>query len=189
MLAGWALLGLTLIAAAPAAYCTGQRVTDDFGALRYPNGQRVTDGLGKELYPNGTRVTNDYGDEIRSSNGARVRSASGDLLFPNGAPVKSASGQARDPNGQQVRTSTGTCYFETGVEMNPCQRIMPIRDRLAGGETAFYQLDIAGGAIDLRNVRYEFPSGAAVIALAADLAAGRLDRASIAAVCSSTRWP
>ena len=28
MLAGWALLGLTLIAAAPAAYCTGQRITD-----------------------------------------------------------------------------------------------------------------------------------------------------------------
>jgi hypothetical protein len=73
MLAGWALLGLTLIAAAPPAYCTGQRITDDFGA------------------------------------------------------------------------------------------------------------------IDLRRVRYEFPSGAAVITLAADLAAGRLDRASIAAVCPSTR--
>jgi len=139
MLAGWALLGLTLIAAAPPAYCTGQRITDDFG----------------------TRVTNDYGDEIRYSNGGRVRSASGDLLFPNGTAVKTASGQVRYPNGQQVRTATGTCYFETGVE---------------------------GGAIDLRRVRYEFPSGAAaVITLAADLAAGRLDRASIAAACPSTR--
>ena len=160
MLAGWALLGLTLIAAAPPAYCTGQRITDDFGVLHYPNGQRVVDGFGKELYPNGTRVTNDYGDEIRYSNGGRVRSASGDLLFPNGTAVKTASGQVRYPNGQQVRTATGTCYFETGVE---------------------------GGAIDLRRVRYEFPSGAAVITLAADLAAGRLDRASIAAACPSTR--
>lgn len=33
MPAGWALLGLTLIAAAPAASCTGQRITDDFGVL------------------------------------------------------------------------------------------------------------------------------------------------------------
>jgi hypothetical protein len=46
---------------------------------------------------------------------------------------------------------------------------------------------VAEGAIDLRNVRYEFPSGAAVTTLIADLAAGRLDRASIAAVCSSSR--
>ena len=142
MLAGWALLGLTLIAAAPPAYCTGPRITDDFG------------------------------DEIRYSNGGRVRSA---------------SGQVRYPNGQQARTSTGTCYFETGVEMNPCQRVVPMRDRLAGGETVFYELDVAGGAIDLRRVRYEFPSGAADLTLAADLAAGRLDRASIAALCPSTR--
>src|SRR6266545_5221086 len=122
MLAVWTLLGLTLTAAAPAAYCTGQRTVDDFGVLYYPNGQ-------------------------------------------------------------QARTSTGTCYFETGVEMKPCQRVVSIRDRLPGGETAFYQLDVAEGAIDLRNVRYEFPSGAAVTTLIADLAAGRLDRASIAAVC------
>ncbi len=187
MLAGWALLGLTLIVAAPPAYCTGQRITDDFGVLHYPNGQRVVDGFGKELDPNGTRVTNDYGDEIRYSNGGRVRSALGDLLFPNGTPVRSASGQVRYPNGQQVRTATGTCYFETGVEMNPCQRVVPMRDRLAGGETVFYELDVAGGATDLRRVRHEFPSGAAVITLAADLAAGRLDRVSIAAACPSTR--
>ena len=116
-----------------------------------------------------------------------MRSASGDLLFPSGTPVKSASGQVRYLNGQQVPTATGTCYFETGVEMNPCQRVVPMRDRLAGGETVFYELDVAGGAIDLRRVRYEFPSGAAVITLAADLAAGRLDRASIAALCPSTR--
>jgi len=173
MLAGWALLGLTLIAAAPPAYCTGQRITDDFGVLHYPNGQRAVDGFGKELYANGTRVTNDYGDEIRYSNGGRVWSASGDPLFPSGTPVKSASGQVRYPNGQQTRTATGTCYFETGVEMNLCQRVVPMRDRLAGG------------AIDLCRLRYEFPSGAAVIILTADLAAGRLDRASIAAVCPS----
>jgi hypothetical protein len=65
MLAACALLGLTLIAAAPASYCTGQRVTDDSGDLYYPNGQRLVDGFGKEYYPNGTRLTNDYGDEIR----------------------------------------------------------------------------------------------------------------------------
>ena len=187
MLAGWGLLGLALIAAAPAAYCTGQRITDDFGVLYCPSGQRVIDSFGKEFYPNGTRVTNDYGDETRYSNGARVRSASGDLLFPNGTPVKSASGQVRYPNGQQIRTSTGTCYFETGVEMNPCQRVVPMRDRLAGGETVFYQLDTVGGTIDLSRVGYEFPSGVAVTTLAADLAAGRLDRTSIAAVCPSSR--
>ena len=55
------------------------------------------------------------------------------------------------------------------------------------GPCSVYELDVAGGAIELRRVRYEFPSGAAVITLAADLAAGRLDRASIPAVCPSTR--
>ncbi|HXD99576.1 MAG TPA: hypothetical protein VN646_23685 [Candidatus Acidoferrum sp.] len=59
------LLGLMLLAAAPASYCTGQRVTDDAGVPYYPNGQRVVDGFGKEYYPNGTRLVNDYGDEIR----------------------------------------------------------------------------------------------------------------------------
>ena len=43
------LLGLMLLAAAPASYCTGQRVTDDAGV---------------PYYPNGTRLVNDYGDEI-----------------------------------------------------------------------------------------------------------------------------
>ena len=161
-------------------------MSDSSGPL-YPNGQRVVDGFGKEYYPNGTRLVNDYGDEIRYSNGARVRSATGELLFPNGAPVKSASGQVRYPNGQSTRNSTGTCYFETGVEMTPCQRVVAIRDRLPGGETAFYQLEVVAGTIDLRTVRYEFPAGTAVVTVAADLAAGRLDRASIGAVCSSGR--
>jgi hypothetical protein len=178
-------VGLMLLAAAPASYCTGQRVADESGVPYYPNGQRVVDGFGKEYYPNGTRIVNDYGDEIRYSNGARVRSASGELLFPNGAPAKSASGQVRYPNGQQTRTSSGACYFETGVEMSPCQRVVTIRDRLAGGETAFYQLDIVGGTIDLRSVRYEFPAAGAVLTLAADLTTGRLDRGSIAAICAS----
>jgi hypothetical protein len=185
MLVAWALLGLTLTAAAPASYCTGQRLTDDSGGLHYPNGQRVVDAFGKEYYPNGTRVTNDYGDEIRYSNGARARNSAGDILYPNGTTVKSASGQVRYSNGQQVRTSTGTCYFETGVEMNPCQRVVPVRERLAGGETVFYQLDVVAGVIDLRDVRDEFPAGAAAITLTADLAVGRLDRAAIGAVCPS----
>jgi hypothetical protein len=187
MLAAGALLGLTFIAAAPATYCTGQRLADDSGVLHYANGQRVVDGFGKEHYPNGVRVTNDYGDEIRYSNGARVHSASGDLLYPNGHPVRSATGQVRYPGGQQTRTSGGACYFETGVEMHPCQRVVPIQERLPGGETVFYQLDIVTGAIDLRNVRYEFPAGAAVITLTADLATGRLDRGSIGAVCPTSR--
>jgi hypothetical protein len=192
MRACWVLLGLVLIAAtptaaAPVAYCAGQQTTDGSGAPLYPNGQRVVDGFGKEYYPNGTRIVNDYGDEIRYSNGTRVRSATGDLLFPNGTTVKSASGQVRYPNGQQIRTATGTCYFETGIEMNPCQRVVAMRERLAGGETVFYELDTTAGAIDLRRVRYEFPSGAAIITIGADLAAGRLDRGSIGAVCPSTR--
>jgi hypothetical protein len=174
-----------MAAAAPAAYCTGQRVTDESGVPHHPNGQRVVDGFGKEYYPNGVRLTNDYGDEIRYSNGARTRNSSGEILYPNGMTVKSASGQVRYANGQQVRTSTGTCYFETGVEMNPCQRVAPIRERLAGGETVFYQLDLVAGVIDLRNVRYEFPAGAAVITLSADLTTCRLDRAAIGAVCPS----
>jgi hypothetical protein len=191
MRTAWALLGLTLIAVGPAAaapaYCTGQPTTDGSGAPLYPNGQRVGDGFGTEYYPNGARIVNDYGDEIRYSNGTRVRSATGEPLFPNGSTVKSASGQVRYPNGQQVRTSSGTCYFETGIEMNPCQRVVAMREPLAGGETVFYELDVAAGAIDLRRVRYEFPSGAAVITVGADLAAGRLDRGSIGAICPSTR--
>jgi hypothetical protein len=188
----WMVLGLTLIAAAsaaaaPAAYCTGQPINDSSGVPFYPNGQRVVDAFGKEYYPNGHRLTNDYGDEIRYSNGNRVRSATGELLFPNGTTVKSGTGSIRYPNGQQIRGSTGTCYFETGIEMNPCQRVVAMRERLPGGETVFYELDVVAGAIDLRRVRYEFPSGAAVITVGADLAAGRLDRGSIGAVCPSTR--
>jgi hypothetical protein len=179
-----ALVGLILLAAEPTSYCTGQRVVD--GAVAYfANGQRVVDGFGKEYYPNGVRLTNDYGDEVRYSNGGRVRSATGEILFPNGTSVRSATGQARYPNGQQTRTSTGTCYFETGIEMRPCQRVVTIRDRLAGGETAIYQLDIVDGTVDLRTVRYEFPTATALITLTADLAAGRLDRGSLGATCPS----
>ena len=186
MAAGLAVIGLgLLLAAAPASYCSGERVADDAGVPYYANGQRVLDGFGKELYPNGTRLTNDYGDEIRYSNGGRVRSATGDLLFPNGAVVKSASGQVRYPNGQDARTSSGTCYFQTGIEMKPCQRLVPVRELLAGGETIFYDLDVIAGTIDLRRVRYEFSAPGAIVSLTADLAAGRLDRASIGAVCPS----
>jgi hypothetical protein len=71
--------------------------------------------------------------------------------------------------------------------MTPCQRVVAIRERLAGGETAFYQLDLATGALDLRQVRYEFPAPGAVITVGADLATGRLDRASIGATCVSGR--
>ena len=143
----WVLLGLALTTApaavaAPAAYCTGQPVTDGSGAPYYPNGQQVVDGFGKEYYPNGARIVNDYGGEIRYSNGGRV---------------------------------------------HPCQRVVAMRERLAGGETVFYELDLTAGAIDLRRVRYEFPTGAAVITVGADLATGRLDRGSIGAVCPSTR--
>jgi hypothetical protein len=63
--------------------------------------------------------------------------------------------------------------------MSPCQRVASIRERLSRGEIVVYQLDIVAGVIDLRQVRYEFPSGPAVITLAADLVSGRLDRASI----------
>ena len=163
MTAGLAVIGLgLLLAAAPASYCSGQRVADDAGAPYYANGQRVLDGFGKELYPNGTRLTNDYGDEIRYSNGSSVRSATGD-----------------------ARTSSGTCYFQTGVEMKPCQRLVPVREVLAGGETIFYDLDVIAGTIDLRRVRYEFPAPGTIVSLTADLTAGRLDRASIGAVCPS----
>lgn len=185
MLSAVAWLGLVLGAAAPASYCTGQRVTDDSGVPFYANGQRVVDGFGKEYYPTGARLTNDYGDEIRYSNGSRVRSATGALLYPNGMQVRSATGDVRYPNGQQTRTSTGTCYFETGIEMRPCQRVVTVRDRLAGGEAAIYQLDVVDGAVDLRAVRYEFATGPALITLTADLAAGRLDRGSIGATCPS----
>lgn len=135
----------------------------------YCTGQRVTDDAGGPYYANGQRVVDGFGKEY----------------YPNGSPVKTATGTVRYPNGQQVRTATGTCYHETGVEMSPCQRVVPIRERLAGGETVFYQLDTVAGAIDLRAVRYEFPVGAAVVLVTADLASGRLDRASIGAVCPS----
>lgn len=42
MLTAWALLRLTLTAAAaPILYCTGPRVTDDSGVPNHANGQRV----------------------------------------------------------------------------------------------------------------------------------------------------
>jgi hypothetical protein len=182
---GVMLLAASTASAAPPAYCTGQRLTDDSGVAYYPNGQRIVDGFGKEYYPNGTRVVNDYGDEIRYSNGARVRNGSGEVLYPGGTPVKSAFGEVRYPNGQRTRDSGGVCYFETGVEMNPCQRAVEIRERLAGGETVFYRLDLVAGTLDLRAVRYEFPARGSVTAVAADLVAGRIDRASVAASCGS----
>jgi hypothetical protein len=174
-------------ASARLAYCTGQHVTDESGAPFYPNGQRVVDGFGREYYPNGTRVLNDYGDEIRWSNGARVRNSSRDVLYSTGLPVKSATGEVRYPNGAGTRDSGGRCYFETGVEMIPCRRAVMIRERLPGGETAFYQLDLVSGALELRQVRYEFPAPGAVITVDADLTTGRLDRASIGATCVSGR--
>jgi len=81
------------------------------------------------------------------------------------------------PNGQRVIDGFGKEYYPNGGRVT--------NDH--GGETVFYELDVAGGAIELRRVRYEFPSGVAVITLAADLVAGRLDRVSIVAVCPSTR--
>ena len=114
-----------------------------------------------------------------------MRSATGDLLFPGRCRRESASGQGRYPNGQDARTSSGTCYFQTGVEMKPCQRLVPVREPLADGETIFYDLDVIAGTIDLRRVRYEFPALGTIVSLSADLTAGRPDRASIGAVCPS----
>jgi hypothetical protein len=108
-------------------------------------------------------------------------------LYPGGLPVKSALGEVRYPNGARTRDSGGRCYFETGAEMTPCQRSVPIREGLAGGETAFYRLDLVTGALDLRQVRYEFPAPGAVITVDVDLTTGRLDRASIGAICVSGR--
>ena len=190
------LLSLSVAAAAaPPLYCTAQRVRDDFGVLYYPNGQRVVDAFGKEYYPNGNRIVNDFGDEIRYSNGSRTRNSFGNVFFPNGTVVKSAFGDVRYPNGARTRDPAGTCYFETGAEMRPCQLSVEIRERLPGGETAFYRLDLVAGTIDLRTIRYEFPSSSLpasggrpfsyVISVSADLVAGRIDRGSIAAVCTS----
>jgi hypothetical protein len=71
--------------------------------------------------------------------------------------------------------------------MTPCRRVVPIRERPPGGETADYQLDLVAGTLDLRAVRHELPVPGAVITVTADLAAGRLDRASIGATCLSGR--
>jgi hypothetical protein len=178
------------VAAAPPAYCNGQRISSEAGDIQYyPNGQRVVDGFGKQYYPNGTRIVNDYGDEIRYPNGGRVRTMAGELLFPNGTPVKGSSGDARYPNGRVTRDAGGRCFHETGVEMTPCRRQVAIRERLAGGELAAYDLDIVAGAIDLAHVRFRFPSGAAVTVLSANLAKGEIDRQSIRAVCPSGALP
>ncbi len=178
------VLGLVLVAA-PAAYGTGQPITSESGVPRYPNGQRVVDGFGKEYYPNGARLTNDYGDGVRYSNGARVRNSAGAILYPGGSPVKSATGQVRYPMASRRGRRRAPATSRPASRLNPCQRVVPIRERLPGGETAFYQLDIVAGAIDLRQVRYEFPAGCAIITLAADLTTGRRDRASIGAGCGS----
>jgi len=190
VLAALAVLFSSLAAlAAPPAYCNGQTMVSDSGVPYYPNGQRIVDGFGKQYYPNGTRITNDYGDEIRYSNGARVRSKSGDLLFANGTAVKSSFGDVRYPNGRATRDSSGRCYYETGIEMTPCARLVSIREVLPGGETAGYELDIVVGTIDVSNVRFEFPSGGVITVLSANLAAGKIDGQSIAATCISGAAP
>lgn len=96
--------------------------------------------------------------------------------YCTGQPVSDSSGPLY-PNGQRVVDGFGKEYYPNGTRL--------VNDY--GAETAFYQLDVVAGTIDLRTVRYEFPAGAAVVTVAADLAAGRLDRASIGAVCSSGR--
>ncbi len=171
--------------AAPPAYCNGQTITTDSGLHYYPNGQRVVDGFGKQYYPNGTRVTNDYGDEIRYSNGSRVRTMAGEVLFPNGATVKGSSGSGRYPTGRGARDAGGRCVYETGVDMMPCQPLVSLRERLAGGETVAYELDITTGTIDLSHVRFRFPSDRVVTGLSANLVSGEIDRQSIAVTCLS----
>ena len=170
---------------APAAYCNGQTILADSGTHYYPNGQRVLDGFGKQYHPNGMRLVTDAGDEIRYSNGARVRNMSGDLLFPNGAAVKASSGDVRYPSGRAARDAGGRCFYETGVEMTPCQRSVSVRQRLDGGETVGYEFDILEGTIDLRDVRFRFPAGGVVTVLSANLVAGKIDTDSIAASCAS----
>jgi hypothetical protein len=171
--------------AAPPAYCNGQTITTDLGVHYYPNGQRVVDSFGKQYYPNGTRIMNDYGDEIRYSNGSRVRNMTGDVLFPNGATVKGSSGDVRYSNGQVARFADGRCLYATGVEMTPCRSLVSVRERLAGGETVEYELDITTGAIDLSHVRFRFPSGRVLTDLSANLVSGEIDRQSIEATCWS----
>lgn len=184
-----ALLAPAPAGAAPPAYCNGQTTVTESGVPYYPNGQRVVDGFGKQYYPNGTRIVNDFGDEIRYPNGARVRNTSGEVLFPNGAPVKSSLGDVRYPNGRATRDAGGRCYYETGVEMTPCRRSVAVRQTLAGGATAAYELDIVEGTIDLTNVRFRFPSAGVITVVKADLTRGEIERGSIAAVCASGAAP
>jgi hypothetical protein len=184
-----ALLAPAPAGAAPPAYCNGQTAITESGVHYYPNGQRVVDGFGKQYYPNGTRIVNDAGDEIRYPNGARVRSMSGELLFPDGTPVKSSFGEVRYPNGRATRDASGRCYHDTGVEMTPCRRSVAIRQTLAGGATAAYDLDIVEGTIDLSNVRFRFPAAAVVTVVKANLAAGEIERGSITALCRSEAAP
>ena len=180
------LLSSSPALAAPPAYCNGQTITTDSGVHYYPNGQRVVDGFGKQCYPNGTRIMNDYGDEIRYSNGSRVRNMAGEVLFPNGAVVKGSSGDVRYSNGRVARYADGRCLYETGVEMTPCPPLVSLRERLAGGETVEYELDITTGTIDLRRVHFPFPSGRVVTGLSANLVSGEIDRQSIEATCRSS---
>jgi hypothetical protein len=95
--------------------------------------------------------------------------------------VKSSSGEVRYPSGRATRDSGGRCYHETGAEMPPCPRAVSMRERLAGGETVAYELDILQGTIDLRDVRFRFPSAGVVTVLSANLVSGD----SIAASCAS----
>jgi hypothetical protein len=78
-------------------------------------------------------------------------------------PISDGSGVLLYPNGQRVVDGFGKEYYPNGTRL--------VNDH--GDE--------------IRNVRYEFPSGNAVITVGADLTAGRLDRAGIAAICTSGR--
>jgi hypothetical protein len=104
-----------------------------------------------------------------------VLTAAAAPAYCTGQPTSSESGVPLYPNGQRVVDGFGKEYHPNGARVTNDY----------GDEIVFYQVDIVAGAIDLRQVRYEFSSGSAVITLAADLVSGRLDRPSIGAVCGS----
>ena len=69
--------------------------------------------------------------------------------------------------------------------MTPCRSLVSVRERLAGGETVEYELDITRGTIDLSRVYFRFPSVRVETGLSANLVSGEIDRQSIEAMCWS----
>ena len=105
--------------------------------------------------------------------------------YCTGQPVADSSGPLY-PNGQRVVDGFGKEYYPNGTRLvndygDEIRYSNGAHVRSATGELLF------PNGTSVKSATGSAPVGAAVVTVAADLAAGRLDRSSIGAVCPSGR--